>query len=112
MGAVTPFRRPQPELVDFEDRAAENLRFIRDTMERATAFTAVSGWGLIVAGAIALLGAVFASLAPTHLTWLAAWLSTAVLACISASSGVAAKARNAGVSLVSGPARKCIFGFC
>ena len=36
------------------DRALENLSFIRNTMERATAFTGVPGWGGVAMGGTAL----------------------------------------------------------
>ena len=37
-------------VVYLHERAMENLGFIRDTLERSTPFTSVSGWGLVGMG--------------------------------------------------------------
>ena len=55
-------------------RAMDNLRFIRETMERAGSFTAVPGWGGVLIGVTAAGAAVIAggsSLAPR---WRSVWL--------------------------------------
>lgn len=88
------------------DRAMDNLRFIRETMERASSFTAVPGWGMVAVGASALVAAWIA--APK--TWFGSrlwiWIIEAVIALGIAALTIRRKASAANESLVSRPARK------
>ena len=92
-------------------RAMENLRFIRETMERATPFTAVSGWGEIAIGATALLAAPIAAWQASDGAWLAVWISEAALALGIAGAAMGWKARRAGVAWLSGAGRKFALSF-
>jgi hypothetical protein len=93
------------------ERALDHLAFIRQTMESATAFTAVSGWAQASIGATALLAAALAHRQRDPQRWLAVWLLEALVAVGLAGCGMAWKARRSGVSLVSGPARKFAWNF-
>lgn len=97
--------------IAMHDRAMDNLRFIRQTMERANSFTAVPGWGGVITGFVALGAAWLASVQPTPVRWLAVWLATAALAVLILSAAMALKARRAGVPLNSGPGRKFMLSF-
>jgi hypothetical protein len=100
---------PQP----LRDRALDNLKFIRSTMERAGSFTAVPGWGMVVLGLTALAATVYAGSVPvapgsgaSQSRWLWVWMFEALLG---AGIGVAAllyKALRAGDTIVHGPARR------
>jgi UDP-N-acetylmuramyl pentapeptide phosphotransferase/UDP-N-acetylglucosamine-1-phosphate transferase len=62
--AVTrDFHRPN-EPVNISDRALDNLKFIRETMERSTHFTAVPGYGGMLMGATAVVAAYIAQQQP------------------------------------------------
>jgi len=111
MAPAEPARSPRPVLVPLEDRAADNLRFIRETMERAGSFTAVPGWGGAVIGFTALAAAAIASHQSTAARWILVWLAEAVLAMVLAVLAVAQKAHAARVPLFSGPGRKFALGF-
>ena len=102
MGTVSPlpstFTEPAPPALG--DRAEENLRFIRETMERAAAFTVVSGWAQVGVGALALGAAVLAARQESVERWLAVWIVTAALSLAAAAWALGRKARVAGLSLL------------
>ncbi|NUO62101.1 MAG: hypothetical protein HOQ11_16035 [Gemmatimonadaceae bacterium] len=92
-------------------KAEDNLRFIRETMERAGSFTAVSGWGEMGIGTTALVAAWLASAATSADRWLALWLGEAAIAVAIAMATTTWKVRDHRVPLVSGPARKFALSF-
>ena len=89
----------------------DNLAFIRDTMEAAGAFTAVSGWGMVAVGIIATIAAVIASAQQSQLQSIYVWLAAAVLAPVVMLWAIVRKARRAHVPLLSGPGRKFVLSF-
>ena len=102
-------RRPQPRPA--HTRAIEDLRFIRETMERSGSFTAVSGWGQVIIGTTALAASWIATQQRAEFNWLGVWLAEAVLALTVAIAAMQIKARKAGLPLASGPGRKFAFSF-
>jgi hypothetical protein len=93
------------------DRAIDNLRFIRSTMEQAGAFTAVPGWGTVWVGLTALPVAWLAALQPTPLMWLLVWLGEAVIALSISGVTMISKARAINSPLLTGPARRFALSF-
>jgi hypothetical protein len=89
---------------------ADDLRFIRDTMERSAAFTAVSGWGHVVLGGTAFAAALLASRQASPFGWLRVWLAEALVAAAIGLLACAWKANRRGLPLFSGPARKAALG--
>ena len=103
--------RPEPAQVPLHDRAMENLRFIRDTMERAGAFTGVPGWGGVGMGVTALVAAWFAARQPTVERWMLTWVAEGWLAF---AIGVLAMVRKAGAGetpLTSRPGRRFVLAY-
>jgi hypothetical protein len=112
MASVTPLHRePAPEPPALHARAMDNLAFIRDTMEAAGAFTAVSGWGMVAVGTIATVAAIIASSRHSPVQSLYVWLGAAVLATIIMLWAIVRKARKARMPLLSGPGRKFVLSF-
>lgn len=99
----------QPEPPALHDRAMDNLRYIRETMERANAFTAVPGWGQVAIGCTAILASYLAALQATPRAWLSVWMAEAIIALLIAGWLMDRKARASGVPLFSGPGRKVVF---
>lgn len=108
---VTPLRAHHDAPPALQDRAIDNLRYIRETMERAGEFTAVSGWGEVIIGVSAMAAAAVASRQTTSRAWLLVWLAEAVLGIAIAGFAMSRKARTADVSLLNGPGRKFVLSF-
>lgn len=87
----------------------DNLRFIRETMERSASFTHVSGIGGVAMGGIALVASVFASGAETPVNWLGVWIGAAVLSFSVAILTMARKSQAEGIPLLSGPGRRFVW---
>jgi len=103
--------RQPPEPPALHARAMDNLEFIRDTMERAGSFTAVSGWGMVAVGVSAAVAAVVAAQTTSREAWLAVWIIAAVISLGISGWAIARKARAAKMPLVSGPAKKFALSF-
>jgi len=96
--------------VPIDRRAADNLRFIRDTMERAASFTAVPGWGGFAIGLTALAAGAAAYGRPIQ-TQFVVWLYEAALALLIALIAVRLKSSRLGSSLSSKSARRALLSF-
>ena len=109
MTRVLPLRPEEPP--EMQARAMDNLKFIRETMEAAATFTAVSGWGTVVIGFTAIAAAAIAATTQSTARWILVWLCEAALSVAISVYTMALKARAAKLPLWSEPARKILFSF-
>lgn len=107
--STAPAARPGP--IPIDARAADHLRYIRETMESAAEFTAVPGWGGVAMGITALVTAVVASHQRTSRAWFGVWLLEAFVAVAIAAPAAATKAHRFNSKLFSGPGRKFLLSF-
>lgn len=107
--SLLPEGRPDP--VPLHGQAIDDLRYIRRTMERAGAFTAISGWGLVAAGISAVVAAFVAARQPSAEGWLGTWLAEALFALVASLWASNRKAQAAGVPLMNVAGRKFVFAF-
>lgn len=91
-------------------RAMDNLQFIRDTMERSTAFTAVPGYGGVLMGATAIGASIVASFQLNRF-WLITWLVEACLAFAIGLLTMWQKSKTINSPLTAAPARKFALAF-
>ena len=88
--------------------AKETLDYIRRTMETASTFTAVSGWGLVASGVVGLVAA-WLSWSAENVTDLRIWIPAAAVSVVIATSANALKARGTDVPLWSGVLRRVVW---
>jgi len=106
MRLVSPVPEEPPAL---HERAMDNLRYIRETMERSTAFTGISGWGEVAIGSTALLASWVAANQSSFKHWVAVWVAEGLISLLIAGWSMDRKARAAKMPLMSGPGRKAVF---
>jgi hypothetical protein len=111
MADVLPIRPRPSNPPEMQARAMDNLRFIRETMEAAGTFTAVSGWGQVVIGLTAVFAALLAARQAAFLEWVLVWTAEAILALLISVWFMYNKARSASLPLLTGSARKLLFSF-
>jgi hypothetical protein len=92
-----PERRVAPD--SLSQRAADDLKFIRNAMARTATFTAVPGAGGAVMGVVGLAAAIVAARQPTADRWLGVWLISAALAFAAGVAAIVLKAQRHGLAL-------------
>ncbi len=89
----------------------DNLQFIRDTMEQAASFTAVSGAGMVAVGALAVVAALLVGGLTNAHAQIIAWIVVAAVAGLVSAVTTVRKARAARMPVLSGPGRKLLLSF-
>jgi hypothetical protein len=103
--ASAPHGATSSKVTAIHEKAHENLRFIREAMEGASSFTAVSGWGLVALGILGCAG----FLASRHLegsAWIYTWVAVAGAALPMGLFSIAVKAHRRKLALFSASGRK------
>lgn len=90
--------------VALNERALENLAYIRATMDSSRSFTSVPGWGGVAMGVSALLAALLAHREPAY--WLQIWLADAGVAAAIGSWSLRRKAALCGEQIATGVGRR------
>jgi hypothetical protein len=100
-------RRPLPTP---EPSALESLEVIRQTMERSSTVTAVSGWGYCGMGVSALIAAPIAMRQASTEAWIAVWLAEALVAVTLGLVAMHWKASRQNTQILSLPGRRLFVG--
>lgn len=97
--------------IPIHEHALDNLRFIRETMERAAAFTAVPGWGLFGMGCIAFVAGFIAIKQASRAEWLWTWIAAAGMAFVVGVFTMKRKAALEGKAVFAAPGRRFALSF-
>jgi hypothetical protein len=97
--------------IALHERAIDNIRYIRETMERASSFTAISGVGYVLVGITAAVAAAVAALQSSPEAWLTVWSIELAVAGLISVGTTALKARALGLPLRSQTGRKLVLAF-
>ena len=101
------------EPTELQKEASAQLRYIRDTMARSSAFTDIPGWGIFIVGLIALVASWLTSgFRPAFWTvsWKDTWMLTAIVSAAVGVTMLVRKAKAAQHPVTHGPIRKFALG--
>ena len=105
-----PEHQPRPP-IPLHAHAEDDLRFIRSAMERASAFTSISGWGQFAIGITALIVAPIARAQSNTDRWVTLWLGEAAVAMAIGVWSAAVKSRRLGVPLFGTTGQRFMLAF-
>ena len=108
MRAADPSASSPPAL---HERAVADLAFIRETMQAAAGFTAVSGWGQVAVGGVGIAAGLLGAHDGWGWRWLRDWLAAAIVGSVIGAGSTLWKAHRAGQSPLSAPIRKFALAF-
>ena len=100
-----------PPPLPLRGHAEDDLRFIRTAIERAGAFTSISGWGQVAVGVTALAAAAIAPADCRQDRWVAIWLGEALVAAAISVWSAVLKSQRLGVPLFGAPAQRFTLAF-
>ena len=105
-----PEHEPRPP-IPLHAHAEDDLRFIRSAMERASAFTSISGWGQFAIGITALIVVPIARAQTNADRWVTLWLGEAAVAMAIGVWSAAVKSRRLGVPLFGTTGQRFMLAF-
>jgi hypothetical protein len=97
--------------LSLHQKATDDLRYIRETMESAVGFTAISGWGQAAVGGVGIAAGLIAASRPSVRGWLTVWLSAAVVGGAVGAGATILKTRRAGKAALNPAIRKFVLAF-
>src|SRR4051794_25957135 len=110
---AVPCRFMSEAPLPMREHALDNIRFIRDAMERAGSFTSIPGWGGVGVGVTAIGAAMIAQqfLGKSLRMWLATWLAEAIVAAAIGFGTMGIKARRSEAPFMSGAAKRFFISY-
>ena len=105
-----PEHEPRPP-IPLHAHAEDDLRFIRSAMERASAFTSISGWGQFAIGITALIVVPIARAQTNADRWVTLWRGEAAVAMAIGVWSAAVKSRRLGVPLFGTTGQRFMLAF-
>ena len=97
--------------VEIHEHALDQIRYIRQAMERTSEFTAVPGWGGVAMGISALIVATLATMQPDIRTWFHLWSYECLAGILIGGFSVWRKVRAGDESIYTAAGRKFLLSF-